>query len=134
MPRSPEPPDSAPARGLTILGPSPLLRAEALAVLALACAVYRNMGAPWLMFGLLFLAPNFSMVGYLANRRAGAWVYNAADTYIAPLIIAGVCYFGHMPALLPICVIWVAQIGFDRALGYGLKYETNFKDTHLGRV
>jgi hypothetical protein len=22
----------------------------------------------------------------------------------------------------------------DRALGYGLKYETDFKDTHLGRI
>jgi hypothetical protein len=26
------------------------------------------------------------------------------------------------------------HIGMDRALGFGLKYETDFKDTHLGRV
>ncbi|MGD9659519.1 MAG: DUF4260 family protein, partial [Methylocystis sp.] len=32
-------------------------------------------------------------------------------------------------ALLPL-----ALIGFDRALGYGLKSGTAFRDTHLGRV
>jgi hypothetical protein len=119
---------------LKILAPRPLLCAESVAVLALACAVYRNLGAPWLMFGLLFLVPDFSMVGYLVNRRAGAWIYNSAHTYLAPLALSGAGHFGHMPALLPLCVIWVAHIGFDRALGYGLKYETSFKDTHLGRV
>jgi hypothetical protein len=30
--------------------------------------------------------------------------------------------------------IWVAHIGFDRMLGYGLKYPTAFSDTHLGRI
>jgi hypothetical protein len=28
----------------------------------------------------------------------------------------------------------MAHIGFDRTLGYGLKYPTFFKDTHLQRV
>jgi hypothetical protein len=36
--------------------------------------------------------------------------------------------------LLLVGIIWVAHIGFDRLLGYGLKYETGFKDTHLGKV
>lgn len=27
-----------------------------------------------------------------------------------------------------------AHVGFDRALGYGLKLPTGFKDTHLGRI
>jgi len=31
-------------------------------------------------------------------------------------------------------IIWLAHIGFDRMLGYGLKYVTFFKDTHLQRV
>ena len=31
-------------------------------------------------------------------------------------------------------LIWVAHIGLDRALGFGLKYGTRFYDTHLGRV
>ena len=31
-------------------------------------------------------------------------------------------------------LIWAAHIGFDRALGYGLKYPTSFGETHLGRI
>jgi hypothetical protein len=33
-----------------------------------------------------------------------------------------------------IALIWLAHVGFDRALGYGLKYATAFGDTHLGRI
>jgi hypothetical protein len=36
--------------------------------------------------------------------------------------------------LLSAALIWLAHIGMDRALGYGLKYPTTFKDTHLGHV
>ena len=31
-------------------------------------------------------------------------------------------------------LIWIVHIGVDRTLGYGLKYPTDFKDTHLQRV
>ena len=30
--------------------------------------------------------------------------------------------------------IWLAHIGADRALGYGLRYPASFDETHLGRV
>jgi hypothetical protein len=40
----------------------------------------------------------------------------------------------HRPSLTPIALIWAAHIGFDRLVGYGLKYGTGFKETHLGRV
>ena len=33
-----------------------------------------------------------------------------------------------------LALIWAAHIGFDRALGYGLKYPSGFGDTHLGRI
>jgi hypothetical protein len=32
---------------------------------------------------------------------------------------------------IPLALIWFAHIGFDRLLGFGLKYPTRFKDTHL---
>jgi hypothetical protein len=31
-------------------------------------------------------------------------------------------------------LIWAGHIGFDRMLGYGLKYPTRFKDTHFEHV
>ena len=38
------------------------------------------------------------------------------------------------PLVLSIAMIWLAHIGFDRALGYGLKYVSGFGFTHLGRI
>jgi hypothetical protein len=38
------------------------------------------------------------------------------------------------PPLLAVSALWLAHVGFDRMLGYGLKYGTGFGDTHLGRV
>jgi Domain of unknown function (DUF4260) len=61
-------------------------------------------------------------------------IYNAAHSYMAPmaLMISG---FGmEAPLLLSISMIWLAHIGFDRTLGYGLKYSAGFGFTHLGRI
>lgn len=38
------------------------------------------------------------------------------------------------PVLQCAGLIWCAHIGFDRALGYGLKYPEGFGFTHLGRI
>jgi len=74
------------------------------------------------------------MVGYLFGRKAGALLYDAGHTYFAPGLLWIIASAGHVPWLVPSCVIWAAHIGFDRMLGYGLKYATGFKDTHLSRV
>ena len=83
------------------------------------------------LFALLFLVPDVSMMGYLANVRAGAVIYNAIHTYVGPLLLAGysVGTAQHTPLLLSL--IWIAHIALDRMLGFGLKYPTGFKDTHL---
>ncbi|MCS4316879.1 hypothetical protein M2407_001178 [Serratia sp. BIGb0234] len=44
------------------------------------------------------------------------------------LVFAGT----QQPHWLMAALIWGAHIGFDRALGYGLKYASGFADTHLG--
>jgi hypothetical protein len=38
------------------------------------------------------------------------------------------------PLAGPLALIWLAHIGIDRALGYGLKYASGFGFTHLGRI
>lgn len=99
-----------------------------------AIFAYGKLGGFWGTFALLFLAPDVSMVGYAAGKQVGAWCYNAAHTYLAPALLAAVIYATDHRSLLYLPVIWVAHIGFDRLLGYGLKYPTAFKDTHLHRV
>ena len=74
------------------------------------------------------------MVGYLANKKLGATLYNSVHTYTGPLLAFSVLWLSGHGSYLWLNLIWLAHIGFDRMLGYGLKYETAFKDTHLQRV
>ena len=111
-----------------------LLRLEGLAVFAAAVAAYAQFGAGWGWFALLFLAPDLSFLAYLAGPRAGAAAYNATHAYVGALALLAVGMSGAMPLLLAAGLVWCAHIGFDRALGYGLKYAAGFRETHLGRL
>ncbi len=123
---------SRPAHGGVHGAPLLLLRLEGAVLLGAAALFYAWTGASWWMFALLFLAPDLSMLGYLAGPRMGAAVYNGAHTTLTPALLAGVGALLGIPLALPLATIWAAHIGFDRLLGYGLKYATAFGDTHLG--
>lgn len=112
-----------------------LLRLEGLGLFVLAVLLYSQTGLSWLAFAVFFLAPDLSFLGYLAGPRAGAAIYNLAHDTLGPvlLLIGGFLFAAH-PAVLAAALIWIAHIGIDRALGYGLKYSTGFKFTHLGRI
>lgn len=110
-----------------------LLRIEGAAVFAVALVAFHQLGGNWWLFALLILAPDLSMLGLFAGPKAGARIYNYAHTYSVPLAIGAVAWFLGAFWLLPYAVIWVAHIGADRALGYGLKYD-GFHATHLGLI
>jgi len=117
-----------------MLKPKLLLRIEGAAVLLAACVVYHQLHGNWRWFGLLFFAPDLSILGYLANTKLGAAFYNAAHSYFGPLLAFSVLLLSGQNSYSWLILIWLAHCGFDRLLGYGLKYETAFKDTHLQRV
>lgn len=110
------------------------LRLEGLCVLVASVFAYSQFGAGWGLFFACFLLPDLSFLGYLAGPRVGAFTYNAAHSYIG---VVG-CFVISLtwPSQLPFAVglIWAAHIGFDRALGYGLKYSKGFSFTHLGPI
>lgn len=114
--------------------PRVLLHLEGATLFVAAVWAYSVVGPGWGWFALLFLAPDLSMLGYLGGMRMGAACYNAAHTYVAPaaLILLGAAA-GFAPAAW-LAAIWVAHIGIDRLVGYGLKYPSGFKDTHLART
>jgi len=108
------------------------LRVEGFVVLAFAAGLYAAGDYSWILFAALFFVPDVSFAGYLAGPRVGAVVYNAAHSYVGPAAVAvATLASGATPEL---ALIWVAHVGFDRALGYGLKYPSGFGDTHLGRI
>jgi uncharacterized protein DUF4260 len=111
-----------------------VLRLEGAAALAAAAALYGHFGFSWLMFAVLFLAPDLAMLAYLAGPRVGALAYNLVHTYALPLLLALAGFALGSPIASALALVWIAHIGFDRMLGYGLKYASGFGDTHLGRA
>jgi hypothetical protein len=110
-----------------------ILRVEGLAIAAVSAVLYARTGASWWLFAALWLAPDLSMLGYLASPCRGARVYNAFHTYIVPITLGLLAWLLHARGLVPFALIWINHIGLDRTLGYGLKYSTGFTWTHLGQ-
>jgi hypothetical protein len=114
--------------------PCLILRLEGLALFALATAGFAFSGLPWGVYAALFLAPDLSFAAYAAGPRPGAVFYNALHSTLGPAALAGTGLVLNSPPILGIAAVWAAHIGFDRMLGYGLKYASAFGDTHLGRI
>ena len=114
--------------------PRSLLRAEAAAIAVTAVVLYFHADYPWWLLVVLALAPDVSMVGYLAGPTIGAAAYDAAHTYSLPVLLAAIGVIADAELAIQVGLIWLAHIGVDRAIGYGLKYRIGFQDTHLQRV
>ena len=114
--------------------PRVLLHAEGAVVGAAAVALYFHAGYAWWALVALVLAPDLSMLGFLAGPVAGTMAYNTMHTYLLPVVLGGVGTIAGADIAVQLALIWLAHIGIDRAIGYGLKYPSGFKDTHLQRV
>ena len=114
--------------------PGVLLRLEGLAIMVSSIVLYANQGWSGWAFAVLLLAPDLSAVGYLANPRVGARIYNVFHVYALPLALLVGAFLADYAAGMQVAAIWLTHIGMDRTLGFGFKYETGFKDTHLQRV
>ena len=111
-----------------------LLRLEGLTLFAGMTLLYAVWDGSWWVYAILFLAPDLSFLAYLAGPRLGAIGYNALHAAIGPLLL-GLCSVAmRWPMAGSIALIWLAHIGIDRALGYGLKDAAGFGFTHLGRI
>jgi hypothetical protein len=84
--------------------------------------------------GLTLLAPDIAMLGYLRGPRLGAITYNLAHLKILPLTLGSIGLLTGNTLEIQLALIWFAHIGMDRAAGYGLKLETGFSDTTLGKI
>jgi xanthine/uracil/vitamin C permease (AzgA family) len=111
-----------------------IIKLEELAKFVFAYSATLYMDYSWWVFLAWLFAPDLSMIGYLVNTKVGAVIYNffhhqalaiavgITGLYLAntDLQFAGLVLFGHS--------------ALDRALGYGLKYDDHFKNTHLGWI
>jgi hypothetical protein len=111
-----------------------ILRAEAVAILAAGVVIWFANGGPPLLLIPAWLLVDLSMIGYLGGPILGSVTYNAAHNLVLPLALLGLGWWSAAGWLLLAGGAFLTHIGLDRALGYGLKLPTDFRDTHLGRI
>jgi len=119
---------------MRLFSPGLLLQLEGAVVLLLALYGFWMTQGNWWLFLLLILAPDLSMLGYLGGPRVGSATYNVLHHYLLPAVLLAASVPAFSPGMMHVALIWFAHIGGDRLLGYGLKYPTAFKDTHLQRL
>ena len=108
------------------------LRVEGLVLLIATIILFAGQHQRWWIYPALLLLPDIFMVGYLGGKKSGAFLYNLGHSYLAPALVIYSGWRGHHPFVIAVGVIWLGHIGWDRLLGYGLKYDSGFKQTHLG--
>ena len=114
--------------------PHLLLRLEGLAVAVATVVLYFHEDFGWILFVALILAPDLSAAGYAFGPNVGAIAYDTLHTELFAAALGTVGVVTDSSAATKVALIWLAHIGADRLLGYGLKYPTAFKDTHLSRL
>jgi Domain of unknown function (DUF4260) len=108
------------------------LRLEGLVLLIATIIAFAGQHQRWWLYPALLLAPDIFMLGYLASTKVGAFFYNLGHSYFVPALVILFSWRSESKVILAIGIIWLGHIGWDRLLGYGLKYDSSFKHTHLG--
>ncbi len=111
-----------------------ILRIEGALFFLISLYVFYLREMSWLIFFLLLFTPDISMIGYLKDKKIGSVIYNLGHNYllaIALVILGNVLPYDWMVTL---GIILFAHVSLDRALGYGLKYPGDFKNTHIQKL
>ncbi len=108
-----------------------LLQLEELGQFGLAIFLFTQIGLQWWLFPLCLLLPDVSMIGYLINSKIGAWLYNFFHHKLLAIFVLVLGFYLKIQTVEFIGIILFAHAAMDRIFGYGLKFEDDFKHTHL---
>ena len=113
-----------------------LLRIEAVVLAVFTIYTYRHLGGTWSFYCWMWLIPDIGMLAYVGGPRVGALAYNLTHNYVggAVLFAATVGLDAAVGDLSLFGLIWMSHVAIDRAMGFGIKYGTGFRNTHLGRT
>jgi uncharacterized protein DUF4260 len=114
--------------------PRRLLQAEGAVVFAAALVLYIDADFSIVALVVLFLAPDLALLVFLLSPKAGAIAYDLVHIEVWPVLLAALGVLTDERLPIQIALIWLAHIGLDRALGYGLRYPTAPAESHLDRV
>lgn len=107
---------------------------ENLGLFILSVYLFSLLDFSWWWFLALLLLPDLSMIGYGFGNKFGAVLYNLFHHQgIAVLVYLSGIYFENEFIQLGGIILFSHSV-MDRIFGYGLKYFSGFKDTHLGKI
>lgn len=110
------------------------LKLEEFGMLVLGMMLFTFLDYSWWVFPVLILLPDLSMVGYLANNKMGAALYNIFHHKGLAILFYLVGVLIGNDILMLTGIILFSHSSLDRMLGYGLKYPDSFQHTHLGWI
>jgi hypothetical protein len=108
------------------------LKFEELAQLVFGIVLFSETNFAWWVFPVLLLTPDIGMLGYLVNNKIGAFTYNIFHHKAIALGVLILGYYLSQEETILAGIILFSHSAMDRVFGYGLKYPTGFKHTHLG--
>lgn len=110
------------------------LKIEEFGMFLFGIYLFNQLDYAWWWFLVLILVPDLSMIGYAFGNKSGAFLYNLFHHKgIAILVYLCGIYFSNNLVQLAGIILFAHSL-MDRMMGYGLKYETGFKFTHLGEI
>lgn len=111
-----------------------LIKLEELLQLVLCYLGTLWVGFDWWLFWALILAPDLGMLGYLINSKVGAITYNLLHHKGVAILFGMIFFYTANDTFLFIGLLLYGHSSMDRVFGYGLKYNDDFKHTHLGYI
>lgn len=111
-----------------------LLKLEYISILLGCYLTSLYLGYAWWLFFALLLLPDIGMMGYAVNNKWGAALYNVFHHMGIAVLAIGIGWYTNQPYVLLGGIILLGHSAMDRVFGYGLKYNSSFHDTHLGKI
>lgn len=111
-----------------------VLKLEELGLFVLGIYLFSLLNYQWYWFLVWILAPDVSMIGYAFTTKIGAFSYNLFHHKGIAIVVYLLGIYFHLEAIQLIGIILFSHAAMDRFFGYGLKYETGFEYTHLGKI
>lgn len=111
-----------------------LLKLEEVGQFLLAILIFANLDYAWWVFPTCILLPDLSMLGYLVSPKIGALLYNFFHHKLTAILIFALGTSLNTPIPILTGIILFGHSAMDRIFGYGLKYNDDFKHTHLGKI
>ena len=111
-----------------------VLKLENIGLFLLSVFLFSRLQFELWWFPVCLLLPDLSMMGYIFGNKTGAVAYNLFHHQGIAVSIYLIGIYVDNQWVQFIGIILLAHSVMDRIFGYGLKFFSGFKETHLGKI